>query len=296
MVKRVTIGLIFVCGAAIFAQQQSPEEQLQAAIYANDGAKIKAAVKAGANANGYVYGSHYLGLAATGNYDKSVRALVESGADVNYATSSGGWTALMGAADQGNLEIVKYLVSKKADVNAKTRQGRTALIRSAYHGRAAVIAFLLGKGANVNAVDNMGVSALMLAAQMGFDQTVKVLLDAGADKNLKTTTQKTALQLATEAQTASGAYRAEEYKNTIALLTATKKTNGKLIGKVFSADGRTVVIRGENIHNLKKGSRLVIKTASGEISATVKETLHSKVKATAAKAGAAKGDSVYLAK
>jgi ankyrin repeat protein len=47
------------------------------------------------------------------------KLLVDKGADVN----AGGYrcyTALMGAAQQGNLEVAKRLISAGADINAKT--------------------------------------------------------------------------------------------------------------------------------------------------------------------------------
>lgn len=281
---------------ALGAQQKSPTEQLEAAIYANDAAQVKAAVKAGANPNGGTYYGHYLGIAATSGYDKAVQALVESGADVNRS-NSGGWTAAMAAADNGHLAVLKYLVSKKADLAAKTRQGRNLLMRAAYHGQTETVQYLISKGLKPNDADNNGATALMLAAQQGYDKTVKALLDAGAVKTAQTSSKKTALALAQESQKNYGTYRAEEFKKTIALLSgAEKKGLGKLVGKVFSADGKKLVITGKGIGDLGIGSKLRIKTSEGEISAVVKEVLHSKVKATAAKAGADKGDAVHLEK
>jgi len=296
MLRKAIFSVMIFGAVGLAAQQKSPAEQLEAAIYANDGAAVKAAVKAGANPNAGNYGGHYLGIAATGGYDKAVRGLVESGADVNRA-SSGGWTAAMGAADNGHLAILKYLVSKKADVNARTRMGRTVLMRAAYHGKTDVVQYLLSAGAQVNEADASGVTALMLAGQQGHDKTVKALLDAGATKASKSAANKAAVDYAKEAQASNGDYRKDEFKRTVALLSGSdKKALGKLVGKVFSADGKKLVITGKGIGDLSAGTRLKIKTSDGEINATVKEVLHSKVKATAAKAGAEKGDAVHLEK
>ncbi len=38
-----------------------------------------------------------------------------------------GWTALMFASTNGNLDLVKYLLSKKADANLRSEDGSTAL-------------------------------------------------------------------------------------------------------------------------------------------------------------------------
>lgn len=303
MPKIINFALMMIAGSAVYAQNAKPD--LYGAIYANDAAKVKAAIKAGADANQMNWSGPALATAATSGYANSVRALVESGANVNLK-SPAGWNALMGAADNGHLDIVKYLVSQKADIHAVTKQGRTALIRAAYHGQTAVIQYLLSQGAKVNHADNNGVTALMLAAQQGHDKTVKVLLDAGADKKLQANTRqganKTALDLALTRQTELDSYKAtpkelEPITRTIALLKeAPKKSLGKLVGKVFSADGKKLVITGKGIADLSVGQKLKIKTSGGEIAATVKEVLHSKVKATAAKAGAEKGDAVHLEK
>lgn len=296
MLKKLLPLTLLVITGALSAQSTSPQDQLESAVSAGDAAKIKAAVKAGANPNARNWAGHILGGAATNGNLKAVRALIEAGAEVNIA-SSGGWTALMGAADNGHLDVVRYLVSRSADVNATTRQGRTAIMRAAFHGQTAVIQFLLTKGGKATDVDSMGATALMLAAQQGYDKTVKVLLDAGADRNAKTSTQKTALMLAQEAQAQNGGYRAEEFKRTIALLSgAEKKSLGKLIGKVFGVDGKKIVVKLEGAAEVSVGTRLKIKTSSGEIPASVREALHTKIKATAAKEGAEKGDKVYLEK
>lgn len=292
---------------SLAAQQKSPTEQLEAAIYANDAAKVTAAVKAGANPNGGTYGGHYLGIAATHNYDKAVKALVEAGADVNRS-SSGGWTAVMAAADNGHLEVLKYLVSKKADLNARTRQGRTPLMRASYHGKTEVAQYLIAQGAKVNDTDSNGVTALMLAAQAGHLETCRVLVNAGAKKDAATQDKRTALTLvkdilkedAKNGITAKDSFRQKRWQPIVTLLSGAekpeKKALGKLVGKVFSADGKKLVITGKGIADLGVGQKLKIKTSAGEIAATVKEVLHSKVKATAAKAGAEKGDAVHLDK
>lgn len=296
MIRKTGIISLLVLSTALSAQTPSPQERLESAVYSDNVAEIKAAIKAGASANSGNYSGHFLGIAASRGTLKSVQALVEAGADVNYSTS-GGWTAAMAAADNGHLPVLKFLAAKKADLNARTRMGRTVLMRAAFHGQTAVVQYLLSKGAKVNDTDQSGVTALMLAAQQGHDVTVKALLGAGADKSLAASSQKNALALAREGETANAGYRAEEFKRTIALLSgADSRSKGKLIGKVFSANGKKIEITGSGIKDAKRGARIVIKAGGGDIKATVNETLHSKIKATAVKKGAEKGDSVFLEK
>lgn len=296
MIQKLVLYSFLGFTLALGAQSPSPQERLEAAVYNDNPSEIKAAIKAGAGANSGNYSGHFLGIAATRGSLKSVRALVEAGADVNYSTS-GGWTAAMAAADNGHLAVLQYLAFKKVDLNARTRMGRTILMRAAFHGQTAVAKYLLSKGAKVNDADQSGVTALMLAAQQGHDATVKALLSAGANKATVSSSQKNALALANEGQTANAGYRAEEFKRTIALLSGPDKTApGKLIGKVFRADGKKIEITGSGIKNAPKGAKLIIKSGSGDIRAIVRETLHSKIKAHAAKSGADKGDAVYLEK
>jgi ankyrin repeat protein len=56
-----------------------------------------------------------------------VKDLLAKGADVNAKENIVGLTALMDAALHGNAEVVRALLAKGADVNAKTKNGRTAL-------------------------------------------------------------------------------------------------------------------------------------------------------------------------
>jgi hypothetical protein len=281
--------------ASTFAESKAnPSSQLINAIYKQDAAQIKAAVKAGANPNGGTYAGHYLGMAATTGYLESVKALVEAGANVNQSTS-GGWTAAMAAADNGHLAVLQYLVGKKANLNATTRMGRTILMRAAGHGQTSVVQYLLRRRASVNAVDASGATALMLAAQGGHDKTVKVLLGSGADKSLAASSKKTALIFAQEGAKASGKYREEEFTRTIALLSgAASKSNGKFIGTVYRAKGKYLTISGKGVRAASKGAQIRIKSAGGDVSAVVTQKTASRLRATADKDGVAKGDSVYL--
>ncbi|MGX2983006.1 ankyrin repeat domain-containing protein [Helicobacter sp. 23-1045] len=76
---------------------------------------------------------------------EGVKRLIKLGAD-------GLNDALFGAVDYSNLEIVKYLISKGADVNAiKKRNGYTPLMIAAEGESLEMIKLLVSKGAVVNA-------------------------------------------------------------------------------------------------------------------------------------------------
>jgi len=58
-----------------------------------------------------------------------------------------GWTALMFASSNGNLDLVNYLLSKKADVNLKAKDGTTALSLAKKEKIDAMVNALESKGA-----------------------------------------------------------------------------------------------------------------------------------------------------
>jgi ankyrin repeat protein len=63
------------------------------------------------------------------------------------------------------------------------------LWKAAFAGHTEVVKFLLEKGAEVNAKGTIGgTTALMVASQNGHAEVVKVLLEKGADVNVKDTT------------------------------------------------------------------------------------------------------------
>ena len=115
-----------------------------------------------------------------------VKYLVAKGANVN-AKSKDGDTPLLSACRSGNnAEIVRFLVSKGADVRAKGKGNMTPLHYAVGVDREGeMVEFLIHKGANVNAKNEDGGTPLHLAAGWGNLKAVAVLIKAGADVNIK---------------------------------------------------------------------------------------------------------------
>ncbi len=87
-------------------------------------------------------------LSDSGSLD-AVKFLIDKGMDVNYAlvTQDGtGYTALMFAVRWGKIEVVEYLISVDADVNAKA-QGDTPLSIAVEEEHADIITLLKESGA-----------------------------------------------------------------------------------------------------------------------------------------------------
>ena len=93
------------------------------------------------------------------------------------------------AAKSGNIEAIKNLLAKDADlINACDSDGSTPLHCAAWKGHREVIALLLKAGADVNAHNNndhWGTTALHAAAHANQAAIAQLLLDHGADVNAK---------------------------------------------------------------------------------------------------------------
>jgi hypothetical protein len=128
-----------------------------------------------------------------------VEALLSKRAEVN-AKTIGGVSALMMASMKGHRDVVQALLAKGAAVNAKASDGETALMDASQNGYFEIVQALLAKGADFNAKKmSDGATALMLASQTGHLDVVQALLSAKADVNAKASNGATALMLASQA-------------------------------------------------------------------------------------------------
>jgi len=90
--------------------------------------------------------------------------------------------ALWEATRKGEIETVKALLAKGADVNAKTRYGATALFFAADRGNVDLLKTLLEHGAEINAKDTFySATPLSWAAYNNRVEAVKLLIAKGAE-------------------------------------------------------------------------------------------------------------------
>jgi len=130
--------------------------------------------------------------AVAGKYSV-VDVLVRYGADVNSMSDTGS-TPVRSACYMTHLDIVRLLVTHKADIQKPNFNGGTCLINSVQSVE--LCEFLLKHGANVNAQDIQCKTALHYAIQEHRFETTKLLLKFGADPFLESRYADDALQTA----------------------------------------------------------------------------------------------------
>lgn len=136
-----------------------------------------------------VMGKTPLMIAAAYEYEDIALALLNKGAKVNEPGTTlfkpGPYLSpLMEAALTGNTSLIKTLVDRGADVNAKDMNNSTALICAGARSKTKAAEFLLDKGAQINAVNTEGFNCLL--ASIGLHrQQIELLLSnraASADQ------------------------------------------------------------------------------------------------------------------
>ncbi len=110
-----------------------------------------------------------------------VKQLIGSGLDIN-ARDGAGSTPLMMAVLAGNAGITSYLLSRRADVNARCGEdGATAVSFAAMAGRADLVGILIAAGARVDFRYREQQTVLHMAAAGRSVECVRLLLQAHCD-------------------------------------------------------------------------------------------------------------------
>jgi len=127
---------------------------------------------------------------------------------VHFPKTTGGFTPLLFAAQQGDPESARILLAAGADVNEATVEDGSALVVATASGHEQLALYLLEQGANPNAADVYGITPLHYALNQGLttiagakrsstdrfgwtrpnmQELVKALLTKGADPNARIT-------------------------------------------------------------------------------------------------------------
>ena len=177
---------------------------LQWAVYNGDLAEAKRLVRAGADvklANNY--GATPMSLAAEVGNAEMLALLLEGGANPD-SPNPDGQTALLAVSRTGNVKAAQVLLNAGATVDAKEKWGgQTPLMWASARRHPEMMRLLIAKGADVNArsidrdyqrhiqaegrpksLDSGGLTPLMYAARENCKECVEVLLQSKADIDL----------------------------------------------------------------------------------------------------------------
>jgi ankyrin repeat protein len=139
-----------------------------------------------------------LDAAKNGNID-ALRALVQKGADVNAAAADG-TTALHWASYRDDVASADLLIRAGAAVDAANDLGATPLWTASLNSSETMVRRLLSASANPNAALLSGETPLMVASRSGAAAVVEQLIARGANVNARATRSQTALMWAVSQQ------------------------------------------------------------------------------------------------
>jgi ankyrin repeat protein len=101
-------------------------------------------------------------------------------------------TFLHEASIEGDLSLVKYLLSRGADVNARDEYNNTPL----HYSKPKVVRYLVDKGAEINAINKFRNTPVFHICRSGDVSNLKMLYKKGMDLKIKTVERKTTLHFA----------------------------------------------------------------------------------------------------
>lgn len=137
-------------------------------------------------------------LAVLARNKDMVERLIDGGATTTINLSdNNGYAPLYVAVTNGDINIVDYLVRKKASLNTPAKDGTTPLYASINHP--AILKYLLERpDIDLNARDREGQTALHKAVLAGNNEAVRLLIEKGADYRVSDTKGKLPLDYAIE--------------------------------------------------------------------------------------------------
>ena len=130
-----------------------------------------------------------------------VRFIVVRGADI-YVRDVNKNNALHLAAESGSVDIINFLLEKGMSVNLANKDGFTPLHVSAKLGQLEATKALVRRGAAINSTNKYGVTPLMVAAQHGKLEIFRYLTETGADIHIPNANNSTVLHYALDSGSA----------------------------------------------------------------------------------------------
>lgn len=193
--RRALVTLALAAGAAFGATAHAASvDSVVKSVKFDDAKGVQRALADGMDPNTVdSQGMPLIVIAAREKSDEVANVLIANPKTNLEAQDRAGENAMMLAALNGDIELVKALIAKDAEVNKK---GWAPLHYAAANGNDEVVKLLLDHSAYVDAGSPNGTTPLMMAARGDHISTVKLLLDNGADLNVKNQIGMNALDFA----------------------------------------------------------------------------------------------------
>ncbi|KIE05958.1 hypothetical protein NF27_CG01380 [Candidatus Jidaibacter acanthamoeba] len=186
--------------------------------------------------------SEYLFIAAINDDVSSIRAFLEKGADINAQDIKYGYTPLMYSILYNKQKSYNYLITKGADLNIRSNDGKTVAHLAATANNIKAFELLIDYGVDPNIHDNQGNSPYYYSTQFTdefayiavkqYKNMNKALIDFTKNGSIAAVKQTLRLGADTNYKDADG--------NT-ALIIAVQKNNVKLAGYLLSKDSNPLL-------------------------------------------------------
>lgn len=228
-----------------------------------------------------------------------IEVLAAAGADLN-ASSKDGSTAMSRAIQRVDLDTMKKLIALGAEMNPVLPEGRNYVHLAARldmdkRGVDKALEILINAGVDFDTPDERDRTPLHYIAESGNEAALKQILKYKPRIDRKDNEGKTPVDLALRKK---GISETPGYEQHLAKLIRRSANKPKLIevGEIFSASEAQIDIVGKGVGKIKSGQKLTVKTAQGDYTLIAGENMHTKLKAKASPAAAArlkKGDKVF---
>jgi len=143
------------------------------------------------------YGNSLLHMCCRKGFINMLKIMIDGGCNIDKCNKNRKQTPLIIACVKRNINIVKYLISCKCDLDMVDHEGRTALMLSCMLYYDDIVLLLIKAGCDLNTRGYFSRnSALHLAVMRNFNTTVRLLVDYGCDIDIQNSYDETPLMRA----------------------------------------------------------------------------------------------------
>ncbi len=119
--------------------------------------------------------------AITDGNTELAKKLIEMDRGLLEEPDDDGYTPLLTAASEGQLELIQYLLEKGANRAASNLRGSDAMTLAVYSGHLDLTKYLMSEGFAIDQPNPRGFTPFLFACYMGHVDLAQLLLDSGAD-------------------------------------------------------------------------------------------------------------------